>query len=458
MNGREPVKNFVIETIYDKFDHRITKFRRKIFEEDLGLDPDLCEKNHNKEWWLNNTDQKKLEDAYKYSNFKWCNTIFDNIECIIEDGEVVGISGCRIYGKYLRTSMHLYLLKSVRKKYPGIKYLKGGWFERHIHYAQEKNLDGLFFTVYAYSRKLKGLIRNHTEKTISLVNKKYLKYIQDVEFVGEYDFNKVKQSFFYYKLKESFDIKNMSLKNKFLEDDIFPLGKFETLKVKPVLDGKPESYPNVSFLGNVDYKKLLEECDYHLEQIGNNYVKPRLNEISIEPEELYNTLSDVGFYKGSYQSFSLRKLGTSELEDWILPNTQKFFKDLPFKTFRQQYAIAYPGWNTKLHRDHSNFLTHGFRAMVPLSADVYMGYEDDQGNVLVYKLKRGGMYFVNISKMHRGFNESETSDRINLIMQMDTDKIIVEQGIELKPLDLKDMRELPDYSINYDVWEFGYEL
>ena len=249
----------------------------------------------------------------------------------------------------------------------------------------------------------------------------------------------------------------MSLKKLFLNDDIFPLGKFETLPVKNMLDGKADSYPDVTFIQNVEYKKLLSECEFHIEQVGNSYVKPRLDKISVTPDELMNTLSNVGFYKGSYQSFSLRKIGTAELEDWVLPNTKAFFESLPVKTFRQQYAVAYPNWNTQLHRDHRDFLTHGFRAMVPLSGDVYMGYEDEAGNCLIYKLKRGGMYFVNIAKLHRGFNESETSDRINLIMQMDSDELVV-NSTPMQPLPMSEIAKLPDYSIDYDIWEFGYEL
>ena len=249
----------------------------------------------------------------------------------------------------------------------------------------------------------------------------------------------------------------MNLKKLFLNDDILPLGKFETLPVDSILDGFASSYPDVTFIKHINYKPLLEESIKHINIIGNNYVKPRLSHVSVAPDDLMQTLSEVGFYKGSYQSYSLRKIGTADLEDWILPKTKEFFDTLPVKTFRQQYAVALPGWNTQLHRDHGDFLTHGFRAMVPLSADVYMGYEDDNGNSVIYKLKKGGMYFVNIAKMHRGFNESESTDRINLIMQMCSDELII-NSTPLKPLSMGELSILPSYAITYDVWKFGYEL
>lgn len=250
------------------------------------------------------------------------------------------------------------------------------------------------------------------------------------------------------------------VKQIFLEDDILPLGDFEALPVTHEKDGMDYSYPNVSTIRtDINYESLLEEALIHIDLVGNVYVKDRVSNInnSIEEDTLRNVLAGVGFYKGSYQSYSLRRYGTAELEEWVLPHTRKFFENLPVKTFRQQYAVAFPGWNTKLHRDHNNFKRHGFRAMVPLSADVYMAYEDSRGNPLVYQLKRGGMYFVNIAKMHRGFNESLTKDRINLIMQMDSDKL-VNASTPLKTMRDIDMMKLPEYTMNYDVWEFGYEL
>lgn len=252
----------------------------------------------------------------------------------------------------------------------------------------------------------------------------------------------------------------MDIKEIFLNNDIFPLGEFETLPITPIKSGLPDDYPDVSLLKtDIKVEELIKESHIHIEKIGFTYVKGRLKHLNsaIDENTLRSVLGDVGFYKGSYQSFSLRKLGTNELEDWIEYHTKQFFADLPVNTFRQQYAVAYPGWNTKLHRDHKDFLTHGFRAMVPLDKNVYMGYEDKDKNNIVYKLEPGNMYFVNIAKMHRGFNESTTDSRINLIMQMDSDSMVL-NGKELKPLDQSEVALLPNYARDYDVWEFGYEL
>jgi len=196
MTGVQLVKNFVIETIFDLNDPRITRFRENIFAEDLEL-PIEC---------LNFIkDTSHGEDAWKYCNARWNNVGFNCIEAIIENEEIVGMSGCKLYGNYLRTSMSLYLLKRVRSKYPGIKYIKGGWFERHMSYAKQNNCDGMFFTVYAYSKKLKALISNHRKRTISLVDKKHLLYMEDIHEKGEYVFYSVPQTFFYYSLNKTLE-------------------------------------------------------------------------------------------------------------------------------------------------------------------------------------------------------------------------------------------------------------
>lgn len=182
MTGIQPVENLEIRTIYDRHDSLLTRFREKV----------IAEKN-------------SPEDNYKFSNAKWDKLNLFAIEAIIENDEIIGISGCGWYGNYLRTSMNLYILKPYRSKYPGVKYIKNGWFDRHIRMAEQWGGDGLFFTVYAYSKKLKALIANHGKKTISLVDKKHLLYMDKIKEKGEYIFNSVPQTFFYYPITKTID-------------------------------------------------------------------------------------------------------------------------------------------------------------------------------------------------------------------------------------------------------------
>jgi len=251
---------------------------------------------------------------------------------------------------------------------------------------------------------------------------------------------------------------NQSLKHKLLKNDIFPLGEYETLPVHTSKDGAEESYPRVvKIRDGIDSDSLLRESYVHRDIIGNCYVKDRVDHLveGLNEVDLRYALEDVGFHKKKYQSFSLRQQGTAELECWVGSTTREYIESIGIDVFRQQYAVAYEGWNTKLHRDHKDFLTHGFRLMTPLSDDVWMGYEDDNGDPIIYRLEKGSSYFVNIARMHRGFNPYHT-ERVNLIMQMAGDKLILE-GTKCDPLTIDQLSDygLTDFLFEYDEWVFS---
>ena len=153
---------------------------------------------------------------------------------------------------------------------------------------------------------------------------------------------------------------------------------------------------------------------------------------SIELEDVKNTLHEVGFTKESYQSYSLRKLGTNEISGELGASTRQVLENFEVPIFRAQISVAQPGWRTLFHRDHENFCQHGFRGMAPLNEPVYMSYLDSAGNEIIYKLDPGKFYFVNIAKLHKGFNPSKTERRI-LMMQMASDQLII-KGQKMTPM------------------------
>lgn len=219
-----------------------------------------------------------------------------------------------------------------------------------------------------------------------------------------------------------------------LDDDIFPLGSFEATQVSSIKNGHPESYPNIVLLKTLScLDQLRLEAVRHIEIIGKKYVKDRIGNLNpdLGIEGVKQVLTAVGFTKETYQSYSLRKLGTNQLEDFVLPITRKLFEDLNFSCFRMQYAVAAPGWRTRFHIDHRNFNTHGFRGMVPIDSPAYLSYLENKTEI-VYELLPGNMYFVNIAKLHRGFNPQVT-ERTNLLFQMASDELVV-QGTSLPPL------------------------
>jgi hypothetical protein len=235
------------------------------------------------------------------------------------------------------------------------------------------------------------------------------------------------------------------------EQDLLPVGRFETIPVKIHGSGVSADYPNVCILrpvGNVD--QLFQEAIKTAEVIGagslqnyHDHLDPRTSW-----DEVVGFLNHIGFIKGLYQHHSLRKPGTNELLDCVLPQTRKFFADLGEKVFRQQYAFANLGWKTKLHFDHDNCRLHGFRAMLPLGEPMYMGYEGERGENLIYRLNPGFLYFVNIGKWHRGFC---LGPRLSMIFQLASDESIlsaVKAGRVLAPL--SDLSTLPQDVIQYE--------
>jgi hypothetical protein len=190
--------SFTLETIYDPTDQRLTEFRQAIYRDDLCIDINLLSLPQNHQWWITNYS----EDAYKYSNRKWFDVGFDAIEVATEYNKIVSMSGAKVYtdingNKFLRVNMFYYILKLYRGKYNGIVYVDQGFFDRHIMFARATRCKGLFFTIYAHSSKLKAMVLNHTTRRISHVRSK-LKHWDDLQHIGQHQFNDVPQDFFYY--------------------------------------------------------------------------------------------------------------------------------------------------------------------------------------------------------------------------------------------------------------------
>lgn len=236
-----------------------------------------------------------------------------------------------------------------------------------------------------------------------------------------------------------------------MDEDIIPVGRFETVPIEHLRSAEAHDYPDVAVIKpipNVD--ELLEEAKRHVDIIGKRFLRDRTPYLDarISMDDLKAYLSEIGFGKDQYQSYSLRKLGTNELEDFIEPHTRKFFEDLGVPCFRQQHTISSNGWKTKIHRDHANFKVHGFRGMVPLSAPVYLGYIGPKGENLIYCLEPGHLYFANIAKPHRGFAIEQ--DRLAIMFQMASDRLVVDEGSQaLKPLTSHD--SIPAHLIPYEI-------
>jgi hypothetical protein len=206
------INNLIFETIIDPADIRLTEFRKAIFSEDLGINPDFTSIIKPHSWWI----EKYNEDAYKYSDKKWFDVKFDAIEVASDNNRIVSMCGAKIYkntvgDKFLRINMFYYTLKSHRKLCNGIIYVDKGFDDRHIKFSKTKDCKGMFFSIYAYSTKLKALVINHSTRRISNVKSK-LKHLDNIKHIGPYELNNVIQEFFYFPLSEhKFDPKTLIL-------------------------------------------------------------------------------------------------------------------------------------------------------------------------------------------------------------------------------------------------------
>jgi len=203
-----------------------------------------------------------------------------------------------------------------------------------------------------------------------------------------------------------------------LENDILPVGDFETIPVVSVLEPIPENYPNYIRLNvSVDVDKLREE--YHLfpKENKKHYFRHMAKHFKSSVKEAVSYYMDLGFVIENYKVYPLRVIGSNILSENVGPYTREVLETIGVPLFRQQYVYATKDWETQTHIDHPNFSIHGFRMFIPI----------DEVNLIVDNeeiiLKPGYAYYVNIAKPHKGW---ATSDRIVIMAQMASDKLIQE--------------------------------
>lgn len=197
-----------IERIEDRFDPRISEFRRQVCRENGAGDEffNLSLDRHEVDSRYGHLPPQNIEEIWKFGPHKWEKTEFSNLECLIDGGKVVGVSGCRVYlGGLLRTSMHLYTLKQFRASCAGMQFAPEGMFSRHLNYARERgDIRALFMTVYPYTPKLSAHVRNLGVRRLSLTGKPML-YLKDfLTWPETISFHGVPQNFFIYPIVEGF--------------------------------------------------------------------------------------------------------------------------------------------------------------------------------------------------------------------------------------------------------------
>ena len=147
--------------------------------------------------------EKNVEEIFKYGNWKWKRTDFDILEVFQQDDQVVGLSGAKVVNGWLRTGMHLYTLKKYRKIYRSLFFKPEGFLERHVEFARNLNLKGVYYSIYPHNRALKTFINYMLETDRSLSpNSPLGSTIKDSIYAGgPYKYNEVGQHFFYIPLQ-----------------------------------------------------------------------------------------------------------------------------------------------------------------------------------------------------------------------------------------------------------------
>ncbi|MBY0384606.1 hypothetical protein K2X05_05555, partial [bacterium] len=126
---------------------------------------------------------------------KWLATEFDHIDVVYVGSDIACISGARIYKTWIRGAMFYFGLHKYRKHHGSALFKADGNFERLLSYAKEKNLHGLFISIYPHEKRLKTLCRRLKEAR-SIPTEGRLDLIRSLKYRGTHTFNNVCQEFF----------------------------------------------------------------------------------------------------------------------------------------------------------------------------------------------------------------------------------------------------------------------
>ena len=254
---------------------------------------------------------------------------------------------------------------------------------------------------------------------------------------GVQNFNDTPFYTFTYFIKEEIKkIENLSFK-----DHIIPLKNFEAIPVSGKYTLFPEKYGNVVKLpvAPVNVERLRKAFHKYSTYNPYKYITERANNYTISVSKVIMYLEYLGFYRKVYNRIGMYKYSTNELYDDLDPYIYEVLKNLDVPLFRQNIAIAYPGWKPKWHKDQSNPSVHGFRLMLPID---YVEIVFKEG---LYRLNPGNFYFVNNSLLHTGRFPKGLSKRMVFMAEMASDRLIL-KGVKIKPtISMEAISKLPEY-------------
>jgi hypothetical protein len=194
----------MFKRIFNKEDNNLLAFRRNVILECNG-DPLDAEVDYFysklKEKYKNNP---KIEDIYRYTNKKWNETNFDHVDTYWINNEISCISGSVIYNNWIKGAVYHYNLKKYSVQTRTLFFQDNGMLDRLIEYANDKNLDGVFISIYPHNYKLSALV-TRMKNDLSIPTTGNLNKIRSMKYYGSNVINNVSQEIFYYPIKCEFN-------------------------------------------------------------------------------------------------------------------------------------------------------------------------------------------------------------------------------------------------------------
>lgn len=186
----------MMKRIFDKHHPDLIEFRERAIIECGGTKEHLTYTGYHSKF-MQMLDVKRKEDIYRFTDEKWNRTEFDHIDChYADDGKITSISGALQYGQWMRGGIYHFALKEYTKKYPSRLFWKQGHLERLYSYALEKDLNGVFISIYPHDRRLQALCKKLKDGSGIPTPTNNYKLIRALKYRGNHVFNDVPQEFF----------------------------------------------------------------------------------------------------------------------------------------------------------------------------------------------------------------------------------------------------------------------
>lgn len=140
-------------------DSRIEQFRLNVLREDLQVEPSFVDQLSGRNEILKHFhDHEHVEEIYKFSKTKWLQLKCDKFLALLDDNQVVSISGVRTYSnQFVRLGMHYYTLKKFRRIHRSILWRSNGFLEQTLIDYPDKN--DFFISIYSHNKKLKAWVK-----------------------------------------------------------------------------------------------------------------------------------------------------------------------------------------------------------------------------------------------------------------------------------------------------------